>query len=269
MITLDFVWIPKVHSTSHHNSLFLTRRIAYQTQPNPTSSNVCDGLTPPDKLSSIASVVVVQTMIPTNITSINMTRKVKPGSTPPHLVDATGTLSANRRLKMSPVDRAKIIEEHDSVFQMLLDNVESPHDVEEKIRIKEYGTCRSMVATAQRPSRIRRVVIIIMLISMAIIALVVPIAVVFGRHTSSPPPAASWAAGTWNASNFKNLVTFGDSYTDEARGLYYQGHNGQFPPPGWIAPVVSWEMLNSRSGGAYKSSSQVRLLLVVMSGQDG
>jgi hypothetical protein len=42
----------------------------------------------------------------------------------------------------------------------------------------------------------------------------------------------------WNAANFKTLVTFGDSYTDESRLGYFINHNGSAPPVGWEQPVV-------------------------------
>lgn len=45
--------------------------------------------------------------------------------------------------------------------------------------------------------------------------------------------------------NFKSLVTFGDSYTDENRLGYFINHNGSAPPVGWQQPVG----LNTASGG--------------------
>lgn len=49
----------------------------------------------------------------------------------------------------------------------------------------------------------------------------------------------------WNAKNFKTIVTFGDSYTDEGRLGYFINHNGSAPPVGWEQPVG----LNTASGG--------------------
>jgi hypothetical protein len=43
----------------------------------------------------------------------------------------------------------------------------------------------------------------------------------------------------WDIEDFKSLVTFGDSYTDESRALYFFSHGGHPPPPGWVAPIVS------------------------------
>lgn len=40
----------------------------------------------------------------------------------------------------------------------------------------------------------------------------------------------------WQAANFKSLITFGDSYTDENRLNYIALHNGSYPPPGTILP---------------------------------
>jgi phospholipase/lecithinase/hemolysin len=42
----------------------------------------------------------------------------------------------------------------------------------------------------------------------------------------------------WNLKNFKTLVTFGDSYTDENRLSYFIRHNGSAPPVGWEQGVV-------------------------------
>lgn len=42
----------------------------------------------------------------------------------------------------------------------------------------------------------------------------------------------------WNLQSFKTLVAFGDSYTDESRLNYFENHNGEAPPVGWIAPEV-------------------------------
>ncbi|OBT41293.1 hypothetical protein VE00_08422 [Pseudogymnoascus sp. WSF 3629] len=40
----------------------------------------------------------------------------------------------------------------------------------------------------------------------------------------------------WGLKKFKNLVSFGDSYTDESRLGYFQQHNGQGPPAGTLLP---------------------------------
>ncbi|KAF1960501.1 SGNH hydrolase [Byssothecium circinans] len=41
----------------------------------------------------------------------------------------------------------------------------------------------------------------------------------------------------WELKNFKTLVTFGDSFTDENRLGYFGSHNGSAPPVGWDQPV--------------------------------
>lgn len=51
-------------------------------------------------------------------------------------------------------------------------------------------------------------------------------------------------SGNW-IPQFKNLVTFGDSYTDETRLSYFQTHNGSAPPPGLLLPSSN----NTSSGG--------------------
>ncbi|KAF2714193.1 carbohydrate esterase family 16 protein [Pleomassaria siparia CBS 279.74] len=50
---------------------------------------------------------------------------------------------------------------------------------------------------------------------------------------------------TWNLNNFNNLVTFGDSYTDENRLAYFINHNGSAPPVAWQQPIG----LNTATGG--------------------
>ncbi|KAF2877391.1 hypothetical protein BDV95DRAFT_625295 [Massariosphaeria phaeospora] len=49
----------------------------------------------------------------------------------------------------------------------------------------------------------------------------------------------------WRAENFKTLVTFGDSYTDENRLGYFINNNGSAPSVGWEQPLG----LNTASGG--------------------
>ena len=43
----------------------------------------------------------------------------------------------------------------------------------------------------------------------------------------------------WHFSNFRSLVTFGDSYSDEGRAMYYVNHGLQFPPKGFKTEPVS------------------------------
>ncbi|TVY82306.1 Acetylesterase [Lachnellula suecica] len=50
-------------------------------------------------------------------------------------------------------------------------------------------------------------------------------------------------AGPW-VTDFKNLVAFGDSYTDESRLSYFIAHNGTAPPPGQLTPFS-----NDTAGG--------------------
>jgi hypothetical protein len=49
----------------------------------------------------------------------------------------------------------------------------------------------------------------------------------------------------WTASNYKSLITFGDSYTDESRAAYFATNNGSAPPPGTLLP----ESFITPSGG--------------------
>ncbi|KAE8393090.1 hypothetical protein BDV23DRAFT_180970 [Aspergillus alliaceus] len=50
----------------------------------------------------------------------------------------------------------------------------------------------------------------------------------------------------WGPLEFKNLVTFGDSYTDDTRLSYFYAHNGSAPPVGWKQPET-----NESSSGGY------------------
>jgi len=45
--------------------------------------------------------------------------------------------------------------------------------------------------------------------------------------------------------NFKNLIVFGDSYSDEDRASYIVAHNGSGPPPGTLLPPSN----NTATGG--------------------
>ncbi|KAF8863152.1 hypothetical protein BDZ45DRAFT_615857 [Acephala macrosclerotiorum] len=53
------------------------------------------------------------------------------------------------------------------------------------------------------------------------------------------------SVGTAFVPYFDNLVTFGDSYTDESRLGYFINHNGSAPPPGLLLP----ESTNTPGGG--------------------
>ena len=50
--------------------------------------------------------------------------------------------------------------------------------------------------------------------------------------------AASSRNPSWDVTAFKNLITFGDSYTDESRLAYFINHNGEAPPVGTYLPEV-------------------------------
>lgn len=57
--------------------------------------------------------------------------------------------------------------------------------------------------------------------------------------------AAAVAAAPTSLWPIQNLVSFGDSYTDEARARYFMDHNGQAPPIGQLIPPSN----NTASGG--------------------
>lgn len=50
---------------------------------------------------------------------------------------------------------------------------------------------------------------------------------------------------SWFEGRFKNLVVFGDSYTDESRLDYFTAHNNTPPPVGLLLP----ESLDAFDGG--------------------
>lgn len=70
-----------------------------------------------------------------------------------------------------------------------------------------------------------------MLSVLSIITVAVPLA-----HAASKPVSGQ----TWAINNFKALVAFGDSYTDESRLSYFLSHNCEAPPVGWVGPVVCY-----------------------------
>lgn len=50
---------------------------------------------------------------------------------------------------------------------------------------------------------------------------------------------------SWFGGKFKNLVVFGDSYTDESRLDYFTAHNNTPPPVGLLLP----QSLDASDGG--------------------
>ena len=76
------------------------------------------------------------------------------------------------------------------------------------------------------------------LLSVAVfVVIIISLSVVYGHPKPSAVGSASSGSPSWTLEDFKGLVTFGDSYTDEARGYYIGGH-GQVPPVGWEGPLV-------------------------------
>ncbi|KAF9891554.1 hypothetical protein FE257_004022 [Aspergillus nanangensis] len=61
-----------------------------------------------------------------------------------------------------------------------------------------------------------------------------------GSNVALARPSQGWALR-----DFKTLVTFGDSYTDDSRLGYFASNGGAAPPVGWVQP----ENNNSASGG--------------------
>jgi hypothetical protein len=80
--------------------------------------------------------------------------------------------------------------------------------------------------------------------------LLVLVAVLFSAFHVGARPTTDYVETTtnpWSIKNLKSVVTFGDSYTDESRVVYFIDHNGTAPPAGWIEPVVSLYIICCRS----------------------
>ena len=65
------------------------------------------------------------------------------------------------------------------------------------------------------------------------------------------------ASSSWTLDQFTNLLTFGDSYTDENRLGYFGSHNGMAPPPGTVLPEVSHKKTYSRSICIYEKTNNL------------
>ena len=64
-------------------------------------------------------------------------------------------------------------------------------------------------------------------------------ALLFGAIANCAPLVErSSPKDSWDLEKFSNLVTFGDSYTDENNLNYFFMHNGTTPPPGTFLPEV-------------------------------
>ncbi|KAL2158886.1 hypothetical protein VTH06DRAFT_2916 [Thermothelomyces fergusii] len=70
--------------------------------------------------------------------------------------------------------------------------------------------------------------------------------------------SVAWAKSPKGHHNFKTLVTFGDSFTDNGRLGYYINHGGKAPPPGTMhdettttaSGGLSWAQFAARDAGA-------------------
>lgn len=58
-------------------------------------------------------------------------------------------------------------------------------------------------------------------------------------------------AGAGGAKSFENLVTFGDSYTDNGRLSFYISHNGSAPPVGTLQPESNVTASGGLAWGQY------------------
>lgn len=63
--------------------------------------------------------------------------------------------------------------------------------------------------------------------------------------SSASVPRGGHYQSVWQASNYRSLLTFGDSYTDENRLNYFGSNNGSAPPAGTFLP----ESFDTPGGG--------------------
>ena len=63
--------------------------------------------------------------------------------------------------------------------------------------------------------------------------------------SSASVPRGRHYQSVWQASNYRSLLTFGDSYTDENRLNYFGSNNGSAPPAGTFLP----ESFDTAGGG--------------------
>ena len=66
-----------------------------------------------------------------------------------------------------------------------------------------------------------------------------------GFASACPPGGHPHKIQPWSATQFNSLITFGDSYTDENRLVYFALNNNTPPPPGTLLP----ESLVAPGGG--------------------
>jgi hypothetical protein len=119
----------------------------------------------------------------------------------------------------------------------------------EEDKLADSPTASAMEQEMERPDPAKRKrrkltwIIIMVIVLVILLALVVPLAVVYGRpHSQSiaTPVVSETLVAPWSIANFKQLISFGDSYTDEGRAVSI----GNPQPPGWVPPVVSFAVKN-------------------------
>ncbi|KAL2818159.1 GDSL lipase/esterase [Aspergillus cavernicola] len=59
----------------------------------------------------------------------------------------------------------------------------------------------------------------------------------------------------WGPRNWRTLVTFGNSYTDENRLDYFEQHDGEAPPVGWVQPINNDSWSGGHTWGYFASQS--------------
>ena len=100
---------------------------------------------------------------------------------------------------------------------------------------------KSMVLGNHSPSKKKAVICtLIMASTTALLTLLISLSLVYGLHDNSQQ--TTFQPIGWEPDGFRSLVTFGDSYTDEARAWYFNDHGGAAPPTGWVGSVVSHDL---------------------------
>ena len=74
---------------------------------------------------------------------------------------------------------------------------------------------------------------------------VIPLLLKAAQAAPSLLPTTNDTNPAWSVDQFKNLIVFGDSYSDENQLNYFTMHNGSAPPTGTILP----ETFNGADGG--------------------
>ncbi|KAF2665683.1 hypothetical protein BT63DRAFT_428632 [Microthyrium microscopicum] len=82
-----------------------------------------------------------------------------------------------------------------------------------------------------------RTIIGAIVVTVLLVAIIITLSALYGTQRDKTHANSDSSHKAWELKNFKTLVVFGDSYSDEGRGLYINQH-GTWPPVGWQNPVT-------------------------------